>query len=531
MSIQKEIKEELDNILYQAQKKIYNEELENTIKSLEDIKNKVNSLRSNPNNNFVEYENNKKDLVDSKKTIENLQNKESITPEEQEKLSNAITNKERLENWLLEDENKKKNNELEKLQILNKQEEIQKNYIQITKIINDFNKQKELNISLNINKILEDINNLESKYNTEEFKEEEYERQKDEYYEQINYIDQMIYETNNKINNYQTELDSLQQELGKRKNYSKQKKYNNTSRDIKVWNEVLNILNSYKIEHTFINKEAVVENQESQMQEEIPEVIIDEVDDITNKFMMIIHPDFDNFNEFEYPKKRLYLNDYWFIKDNKDIISTQFNQLKELNPNTSEVFIINSIFANKLVIDQNIKITDTNKFKDELEIIIKDLIEKKEDKSYVDSLLKEINNYKNKHMSILDRLVINLNNSEIEKSKDTLAGILRSLQNNQINLNDAINQINNLQQDNINKLNELFNKNEYIMDIIKNQKKSNELTKIGLSNISTLKDLNSLTKKELDELLKLDMNDYETLQILLIINNIYKKTIMSINPK
>ena len=134
-------------------------------------------------------------------------------------------------------------------------------------------------------------------------------------------------------------------------------------------------------------------------------------------------------------------------------------------------------------------------------------------------------------MSILDRLVINLNNSEIDKSKDNVANILRSIQNKQTSLDDAIKQINNLQQENINKLTELFNKNEYIMDIIEDPKKSNELTKIGLSNISSLKDLNNLTKKELDELLKLDMKDYETLQILLIINNIYKKTIKSINPK
>ena len=111
------------------------------------------------------------------------------------------------------------------------------------------------------------------------------------------------------------------------------------------------------------------------------------------------------------------------------------------------------------------------------------------------------------------------------------ANILRSIQNNQTSLDDAIKQINNLQQENINKLTELFNKNEYIMDIIEDSKKSNELTKIGLSNVSSLKDLNNLTKKELDELLKLDMKDYETLQILLIINNIYKKTIKSINPK
>ena len=531
MSIQKELKEELNNVLYQAQKKIYNEELENTLKSLEDIKNQVSSTKSNPNDNFVEYENNKKELVDAKTTIESLQNKEGITPEEQEKLSIAISNKERLENWLLEDENKKKNDELTKLQILNNQEEIQKNYIQITKVLNDFDKQKELIISLNINKTLEDITNLEAKYNTEEFNDEEYDKLKNNYYEEINFIDQMIFEANNKINDYNTELDNLKQELEKHKNNSKQKKYNNTSREINVWNEVINILNSYKIDHTFINKEAVVENQEPQIEEEIPEVIIDEVDDTTNKFMTILHPDFDNFNEFEYPKKRLYLNDYWFIKDNKDLITTQFNQLKELNPNTSDIFIINSIIASKLVLDQNIKLTNTNKFKEEIEKIIKNLIEKTEDKSYVDSLLNEINNYKNNHMSILDRLVINLNNSEIDKSKDNVAIILRSIQNNQTSLDDAIKQINNLQQENINKLTELFNKNEYIMDIIEDPKKSNELTKIGLSNISSLKDLNNLTKKELDELLKLDMKDYETLQILLIINNIYKKTIKSINPK
>lgn len=206
-------------------------------------------------------------------------------------------------------------------------------------------------------------------------------------------------------------------------------------REVKVWLELYRISSSLIREHNFkevtikedkkeekqilkqkeeeieilddyIEEEPISKTEEVEPDEEIEEEnpIIDEISrivELTNKYILLLHKDYNDFMTFDKDKQKALSIDYWYIRENIDKVEEEFNKLKKEKEKTNDKKILISILP-KIIIDKEIQREKDNNeeviSKDKFINAIKNTITKNmnylKDTSYIEEIEREIENVK-----------------------------------------------------------------------------------------------------------------------------------------
>ena len=252
----------LSNYKSNIELKTYQEEKDNIVNELNSIKEQINNTKNSYKVDLIELQTNRNRLLKIEKDINNANSSEENI--DIEKLNNE---KEQITNWFNEQENLKNSSNNNLLELLNKQEEIQKQLIIIESHINNFNKNNTpTEESFDSNNTIDALNNMESLYNTEEFNEEEYKSLKEQFINEQLLIDSLIEQAEINLNNSKTSYDeilnnseNIKANLNKNELRNLNNEIKNYEREYNIWNEVLENIKSMKIEHEFIDENVVQE--------------------------------------------------------------------------------------------------------------------------------------------------------------------------------------------------------------------------------------------------------------------------------
>ncbi len=552
--------QELANFKRIVESNTYQEEKEAIVNELNSIKEQINATKNSYKIDLVELQSNRNNLLRIEKELNKANSSEGTDID----INELNEEKEKINNWFNEQDSLKNNTNNNLLDLLNKQEEKQKQLIQIESLINKFNKNNsQTEETLDTNKTLEALTNIESLYNTEDFNEEEYTKLKEQFINEQNLIDSILEQAEINLNTSKAKYDeitnnyeSIKDNLNNNELRNLKNEIKNYERDYNIWQETIENIKKLKIDHQFVDEDIVKESIDNALDsielESVQEdaVVIDPVKNEDGEQTENTAPA----NDIEEPDKSTEIVSLTDMYNNEEVdepteeneITTDESEQVE-NPNKDKTdekdklsfkrvekarsMQLSSNEFNNLLKTAGLIINGDVKIEGDINITINNYLDNTiEEDEPLEETKEETTNEVN-----LESLKVDITNNKearekISNTNKNVSNIKKAIKANLIQPEEGLNEIDDLTQKEHQEINNIINNyydiKDHIESIINDSNKCIELTKIGLGKENEQKELSEYDIKTIN---KISSEDYSNIIIKLVNIMQYEKTINEIN--